>query len=325
MTAWTAFASVAGVVTVLLLLASHTTSQRFGDSDDVEAGTGYERVGVEAGTGEEPVDSETVETTGVDAVDSETVETTGVDAVDSETVETTEVDPDAVAAVAPREFGADVEVEDAVAVPGVRERVLARSGEPALSQPMLLLNVAFSQGVFAVVLVAAAVLAEVPRGALGVGDADLSGGLLVVGVALGVALYAVNEAGSSLADAAGFGRSEELRELLAPTSRAGWVVLLGGVLPIVAAFEELLFRGVLVGALSTGFGVSPWLLAVASSVLFGLGHGAQGRLGVLVTGALGVVLAAAFVLSGSLLVVVVAHYLVNALEFVVHEGVLAGE
>jgi uncharacterized membrane protein len=32
------------------------------------------------------------------------------------------------------------------------------------------------------------------------------------------------------------------------------------------------------------------------------------------------VLAVTFVLTGSLLVVVVAHYLVNALEFVVHEG-----
>jgi membrane protease YdiL (CAAX protease family) len=39
-----------------------------------------------------------------------------------------------------------------------------------------------------------------------------------------------------------------------------------------------------------------------------------------VTGALGFVLAAAFVVTGSLLSVIVAHYLVNALEFVVHEG-----
>jgi hypothetical protein len=39
-----------------------------------------------------------------------------------------------------------------------------------------------------------------------------------------------------------------------------------------------------------------------------------------VTGALGFALAAGFVLTGSLVVVVVAHYLVNALEFTVHEG-----
>jgi membrane protease YdiL (CAAX protease family) len=90
-------------------------------------------------------------------------------------------------------------------------------------------------------------------------------------------------------------------------------------LPLIAGFEEFLFRGVLVGALSTGFGLSPWALAVASSAAFALGHGAQGPAGVVVTGTLGFVLAAAFVLTGSLLVVVVAHYLVNALEFLVHE------
>ena len=279
MTAWTAFASVAGVVTVLLLLASHTTSQQFAGSGDGD------RVGAVA-RGEASVGRE------------------------------------ARAVAAPREFGVDVEAEPVLALPGGRERVAARelAGVPALSQPMLLLNVALSQGVFGCVLVVAVVLADVPWTAVGLGAGQVTGGLLLVGVVLGVTLYAVNEVGGSLADAAGLGRSETLRELMAPTSRRGWVVLLGGVLPIVAVFEELLFRGVLVGALSVGFGVSPWLLVVASSILFGLGHGAQGRLGVLVTGALGAVLAAAFVLSGSLLVVVVAHYLVNALEFVVHEG-----
>jgi len=66
--------------------------------------------------------------------------------------------------------------------------------------------------------------------------------------------------------------------------------------------------------------VSPWVMAVVASGAFALGHGAQGRLGMVVTGALGLVLAAAFVVTGSLLTVIVAHYLVNALEFVVHEG-----
>ena len=73
------------------------------------------------------------------------------------------------------------------------------------------------------------------------------------------------------------------------------------------------------GAFAVGCGVSPWLLAVLSSVAFALGHGAQGPVGVAVTGLLGFVLAAAFVLTGSLLVVVLAHYLVNAIEFLRHE------
>jgi len=34
----------------------------------------------------------------------------------------------------------------------------------------------------------------------------------------------------------------------------------------------------------------------------------------------GFVLAAVFVLSNSLLIVIIAHYIVNALEFIVHEG-----
>jgi membrane protease YdiL (CAAX protease family) len=61
-------------------------------------------------------------------------------------------------------------------------------------------------------------------------------------------------------------------------------------------------------------------MVAVSSVAFALGHGAQGRVGVVVTGALGAGLGALFVLTDSLLAVVVAHYLVNALELVVHAG-----
>jgi membrane protease YdiL (CAAX protease family) len=96
--------------------------------------------------------------------------------------------------------------------------------------------------------------------------------------------------------------------------------LLGVVLPVIAGFEELLFRATLVGAIPAGFGVSPWVMVGFSSVAFGVGHGAQGPAGIAVTGTLGAVLGVAFVLTGSFVVVVVAHYLVNALEFVVHEG-----
>jgi membrane protease YdiL (CAAX protease family) len=118
----------------------------------------------------------------------------------------------------------------------------------------------------------------------------------------------------------GVGDGERLRSALAPETRRGWIVLLLVVLPVIAGFEELLFRGALVGVVAAGYGVSPWTMVVVSSAAFALGHGAQGRLGVLVTGALGAVLAAAFVVTGSLLAVIVAHYLINALEFVVHEG-----
>lgn len=194
----------------------------------------------------------------------------------------------------------------------------ASSPVEEMTTAALLANVAFSHGVLAVVLVGAAILTAVPPAALGVRVPTTAA--LGVGVGLGVALYVASEVGAAMSELAGLDRDESLREMLAPESTAGWVLLLFGVLPVIAGFEELLFRGALIGAMSVGFGVSPWLLAVLSSVAFGLGHGVQGASGIVVTGVLGFVLAAAFVLTGSLAVVIVAHYLVNALEFLVHEG-----
>ncbi|WP_243700370.1 CPBP family intramembrane glutamic endopeptidase [Halorussus pelagicus] len=195
--------------------------------------------------------------------------------------------------------------------------------EIEFSTGALLANVALSQGVFGVAILGAAWLADLPPVALGVETGNpWSVGLpaLGIGAVLGVALYLANELSATVLDATGIDYSEGLRESLAPDSLRGWAVLLGVVLPIIAGFEELLFRAALVGAFAAGFGVSPWLLALFSTVAFAIGHGAQGPGGVAVTGLLGFALAAAYVLSGSLLVVVVAHYLVNALEFVVHEG-----
>jgi membrane protease YdiL (CAAX protease family) len=182
----------------------------------------------------------------------------------------------------------------------------------------LLVSAAFSQALVGTLLAGLAWYAEVPAGALGIDDPSAA---VLPGITLGAGLYAANEAGGWVAERAGIDADESLRELLAPETAGGWLLLLGVVLPLVAVVEEFLFRAALVGALATGFPVSPWLLAVLSSVAFGVGHGLQGPGGVVVTGALGFVLAAAFILTGSLWVVVVAHYLVNALEFVVHEGI----
>ena len=183
---------------------------------------------------------------------------------------------------------------------------------------LLIANVAVSQALLGGFLALGAWYAGVPASAFGLS----SGGVptkVGIGVALGVALYVVNRVGSSLSRRLGFAPDEALRETLTPESPTGWVLLLVVALPLIAGFEELLFRGALVGALAVGFDVSPWFLAAVSSVAFGAGHTAQGRLGIVVTGLLGFVLAAAFVLTESLLVVFVAHYLVNALEFVGHE------
>ncbi|WP_137289581.1 CPBP family intramembrane glutamic endopeptidase [Natronorubrum halophilum] len=192
----------------------------------------------------------------------------------------------------------------------------------SLSTAELLANVALSQGLFAIVLIGAVIYAGIPADALGIefSRSFLERGL-VVGTASGLALYVANEIGAAVSTRFGFDHDEDLRELLAPETLSGWLALLVIVLPIIAFFEELLFRAALIGALSAGFGISPWLLAVGSSVAFAAGHGMQGSVGVVITGLLGFVLAAIFVATGSLLAVVVAHYLINALEFAVHEGV----
>ncbi|MUV88122.1 CPBP family intramembrane metalloprotease, partial [Natronomonas sp. CBA1123] len=94
-------------------------------------------------------------------------------------------------------------------------------------------------------LLGGAWLAEVPASALGVAADSLSTGLpaLAVGVAAGVGLSLANALAGGLAERFNGDPSEELRELLSPESLGGWVVLLGVVLPIIAGFEELLFRG----------------------------------------------------------------------------------
>ena len=200
------------------------------------------------------------------------------------------------------------------------EATLGPGPEPTTAA--LLANVAVSHGLLAALLLGGIWLADVPASALGITSAPLSTGLpaVAVGVAVGTAIALANTLAAGLAEALGTDPSERLRELLAPESPGGWALLLVVVLPVIAGFEELLFRAALVGGFAAGFGVSPWLLAVPSSVAFAAGHGAQGRLGVLVTGLLGFALAAAFVLTDSLLVVVVAHYAVNAVEFVAVEG-----
>ena len=191
-----------------------------------------------------------------------------------------------------------------------------------LSTGMLLANVALTQGLVGLAIATGLWWFEIPGSAIGITTDPWVVGVpaLGLGVGFGLALWVGNEVAAGLADAVGAAYDEAVRSMLAPDTTGGWAILLGLVLPTVAVVEELLFRAALIGVPAAALDVSPWLLVVLSSVAFALGHGAQGRVGIVVTGVLGVVLAAGYVLSGSLLVVIVAHYLVNALEFVVHEG-----
>lgn len=189
-----------------------------------------------------------------------------------------------------------------------------------LSPVTVLLNVGLSQGLFGLLLLGSVWFTSVPLAAIGLDITDptsVGSVALGIGIVTGCGLYAINAVGAAGARALGHEYDQRLRELLTPETTTGWIILLGGILPIIASFEELLFRGALIGALSTGFSLSPWILVGVSSVAFAVGHGAQGRIGILITGMLGFALAAVFVLTNSLLVVIVAHYLVNALEFLI--------
>ncbi len=320
MPAWTAFGAVVGVVLALLLALSWLTQQSMsggaGDGDDTAPAGADDPGGTAPDPGArashadgrlgEPTPRPEATTTedpaagvgGREAV-AENPEDGGTDGGDGCEGATTRDPPQG--------------------LPEGSPAAETLTGGAELSGGALLANVAASQGTFTVVLVLAAVATGVPAAVLGVSWAALGVRPLAVGVALGVGLSAANQGAVALFRRLDVGFSEDLRELLAPETPAGWAGLVLGVLPLVAAFEELLFRAILIGAFSTGFGLDPWLLVVASSVLFAAGHGAQGPGGVVVTGTLGVVLGAAFVVTGSLATVVVAHYLVNLLEFVVHE------
>lgn len=190
-----------------------------------------------------------------------------------------------------------------------------------LTPKMLLANVAVTQLFVVLVILAAAWYFSIPAAAFGVMAGPLQAGWpgIVLGIGFGLVLWLGNEFATSVADAVGASYDERVRELLAPNSTGGWVLLFLVVLPLIAFAEELLFRGALIGVPAAGFDLSPWLLAILSSIAFALGHGAQGRVGIIVTGVLGLVLAAGFIVTESLLVVVVAHYVINALEFFVHE------
>ena len=198
----------------------------------------------------------------------------------------------------------------------------ARIGDQHITVHGLYTNVVVSQALVVGVLGVLAWVASVPIVVFGVGGHEFSIPLQIgLGLGLGVGLYLANSASVSLLSRLGIDYSEDLRQALTPSGIGGWAVLLVIVLPIIATAEELVFRAAMIGGIAAGVDISPFVLILLSSLAFGAGHGMQGTGGILVTGVLGIVLGTAFVVSGSLLLVVAAHYVINALEFIVHEGI----
>lgn len=105
--------------------------------------------------------------------------------------------------------------------------------------------------------------------------------------------------------------SPELMKSLVPRNQLEWVLIM---IPLLLAVtvEEVLFRALLIGGFSTV--VNPWAMAVASSVIFGMMHSPQGTLGIVLTGLVGMLFGAVFILTNSLLAAIVAHFVVNILQ-----------
>lgn len=284
MTAWTAFAVVTGIVVVLLLVLSRQSAAMLEEFHDSDADQQDRDV---ADRPESSVEAGRAES---------------------------DIEADR------SELGSEDEPIDRPDAHSESRNTGTGPGELKLTTTALLANVVFSQGLFALILVVAIWLASVPLSSLGVTAAAFEPAVLGFGAVAGIVIYVLNEFAATHARRWGLSDVDRLRQLLAPDSIGGWVLLMVVVLPIIAIFEELLFRGILIGAFSVGFDISPWVLAVGSSIVFGLGHGAQGRAGVIVTGGLGLALAWLFIVTESLIAVVVAHYVVNAMEFIVHEG-----
>lgn len=161
--------------------------------------------------------------------------------------------------------------------------------------------------------------AEAIAGALG-----FALGLIVaVGLGVSVPLLAMwvksRRAGGSGSDASkNFGDSvgEGLERFLAPvsaflpyTKKERW--LFAGICVTAGVCEEILFRGFLLFYLQEVFGSAPWVAIVVSSAIFGLCHVYQGFTGVLTTGVLGAVLAGLYLSSGSLLLPIIIHTLID--------------
>lgn len=92
-----------------------------------------------------------------------------------------------------------------------------------------------------------------------------------------------------------------------------WIDLTFGLLAV-GVVEELIFRGYLRFYLERHLS-RPAAVIAASAVLFGLIHWSQGGHAVLITGLIGAVFMSAFFVSRALLPVILAHFVINFIDF----------
>jgi membrane protease YdiL (CAAX protease family) len=129
-------------------------------------------------------------------------------------------------------------------------------------------------------------------------------GLLTQLVANGLTLGAIKVWGKGI-------YSPVVMKNIMPRTRIEWL-LVPAALGLAVVLEELLFRSLLIGALSITVPVP--VLVVGFAAIFGLMHSPQGTLGVFLTGVLGMWLSLLFIWSGGLLLPLTAHYVINFLQ-----------
>lgn len=96
-----------------------------------------------------------------------------------------------------------------------------------------------------------------------------------------------------------------------PKRRREWLLVPLAFIPAVM-MEELLFRSLLLGCF---WMVMPtWMLILSTSIIFGLMHLPQGRLGTIGAGSLNIILAIIFVTSWNIIIPFMAHYTINVLQ-----------
>jgi membrane protease YdiL (CAAX protease family) len=111
--------------------------------------------------------------------------------------------------------------------------------------------------------------------------------------------------------------STRLLQCILPINRREWIGVLLALLPA-AALEELLFRSLPLGGMA-GLGVEllrPHWLMWPLSLFFGLLHWPQGAWGVVGTALAAVALSLLFLATGSLWVVLSAHYVLNVSQII---------
>ncbi|MCP4167634.1 MAG: CPBP family intramembrane metalloprotease [Chloroflexi bacterium] len=107
--------------------------------------------------------------------------------------------------------------------------------------------------------------------------------------------------------------SDVVMRSIRPRSRSQWPWVILALIPV-AVLEELLFRSLLLGGFSPY--VNVLFFAIAASIFFGLLHLPQGEWGVVAVTLVGLAFSALFLWRGSLLLVVVAHWVANILQLI---------